>query len=117
MTTSSARAERKRERRRGWGRESERRVPEGVRGVVQTRRGSGVKQEVARACPRAATTRPPAYWQEVEDGGGDCWAGPAVLGHQVGPGKRQVGLLLFFLIFLFCFIFFNFVFATVLNLK
>ena len=74
------RSGREREQRRGWGRESERRVPEGVRGVVQTRRGSGVKQEVARACQRAATTRPPAYWQEVEDGGGDCWAGPAVLG-------------------------------------
>ena len=53
---------------------------EGTRGVVVASLGGPGKQEVARVCPRAATTHPPAYWQEVEDGGGDCWAGPIVLG-------------------------------------
>ena len=33
-------------------------------------RGGGSKQEVAHACWRASGTRPPAYWQEVEDGAG-----------------------------------------------
>ena len=40
----------------------------GSLGCLQRRAG---KQEVAGACARASGTCPPAYWQEVEDGG-DC---------------------------------------------
>ena len=41
--------------------------------------GRGGKQEVAGACARASGTRPPAYWQEVEDGGGCGGLGRTVL--------------------------------------
>ena len=72
--------ERGRETEEGEGMQRVREKREGTQGVVVALLGGPGKQEVARACPRTATTRPPAYWQEVEDGGGDCWAGPTVLG-------------------------------------
>ena len=50
--------------------ESEREAERCVASLGRRREG-GSKQEVARACWRASGTRPPAYWQEVEDGG-DC---------------------------------------------
>ena len=43
----------------------------GVRGSLGCLQRRAGKQEVAGACARASGTRPPAYWQEVEDGG-DC---------------------------------------------
>ena len=46
---------------------------------LQARRGGSGKQEVAGACTRASGTRPPAYWQEVEDGGGCGGLGRTVL--------------------------------------
>ena len=54
-------------------------VSRGVRGALGCLQRRAGKQEVAGACARASGTRPPAYWQEVEDGGGCgglgcCWA-------------------------------------------
>ena len=48
----------------------------GSLGCLQRRAG---KQEVAGACARASGTRPPAYWQEVEDGGDRGGLGRTVL--------------------------------------
>ena len=62
---------------RNRGGEREQRVRErseglrGVRGTLGCLQRRAGKQEVAGACARASGTRPPAYWQEVEDGG-DC---------------------------------------------
>ena len=61
-------------RREGELRESERGrggTRGGVRGSLGCLQRRAGKQEVAGACARASGTRPPAYWQEVEDGG-DC---------------------------------------------
>ena len=75
----------------------------GALGCLQRRAG---KQEVAGACARASGTRPPAYWQEVEDGGDPGWAGP----HSAGPAQElgrlwwaaQVSFALFII---YCFLF------------
>ena len=74
------------------------------------RQGSGTKQEVARACWRASGTRPPAYWQEVEDGGTCGGLGQLELG-QVGcqVSARYFLTLSFNSVFLFIFLCFDLV--------
>ena len=66
-------------------------------------RGQPGRVEVARA----ASTRPPAYWQEVEDGAAaglgqlQCWARWAV--KEVSPGGVSLSLLsLIVSVFYFC---------------
>ena len=51
----------------------------GVRGSLGCLQRRAGKQEVAGACARASGTRPPAYWQEVEDGGDRGGLGHTVL--------------------------------------
>ena len=51
----------------------------GVRGSLGCLQRRAGKQEVAGACARASGTRPPAYWQEVEDGGDRGGLGRTVL--------------------------------------
>ena len=51
----------------------------GVRGALGCLQRRAGKQEVAGACARASGTRPPAYWQEVEDGGDRGGLGRTVL--------------------------------------
>ena len=104
-------AVREREREsRGGGRGPERGGrSEGTRGVVVASLGGPGKQEVARACPRAATTRLCPSGEEEDDRGGGggglgrngSWAGSAA-------GERQVSgwasLFYFcFSIYLLCF--------------
>ena len=75
----------------------------GSSGVQASRRWS--------ACARASSTRPPAYWQEVEDGGGcgglgccwaaQCWAADGLPGKLGGFPSYSIFLL--FSIFLLLF--------------
>ena len=68
---------------------------------------SGGKQGGRRwpsACRRASATRA-AYWREEDDRGEWRWAGPASAAGRTG--RRQVGLLLFFLYFCSVFLLFN----------
>ena len=61
------------------GREGRCRGRGGVRGALGCLQRRAGKQEVAGACARASGTRPPAYWQEVEDGGDRGGLGRTVL--------------------------------------
>ena len=50
-----------------------------MHGILKAIGRQAWRQEVAGACQRAASTRPPAYWQEVEDGGDHGGLGRTVL--------------------------------------
>ena len=80
MGSARARAGREAEEGTGSrGREGRCRGRGGVRGALGCLQRRAGKQEVAGACARASGTRPPAYWQEVEDGGDRGGLGRTVL--------------------------------------
>ena len=68
--TSALGRERGRAEKGEGGRERVRERSEGAAWRHPKKPGRRGKQEVAGACTHVSGTRPPAYWQEVEDGGG-----------------------------------------------
>ena len=75
------------------GRERVRGRSEGAAWRHPKRPGRSGKQEVAGACARASGARPPAYWQEVEDGGGCGGLGRTVLDqHRSWAGSGGLAL-------------------------
>ena len=97
MTASSARWCAREGSRGGNGVQGKREAVAGVEASPWRREGVGkaatAKQEVAGACAHVSGTRPPAYWQEVEDGGDRGGLGRTVL-DQHGSWAGSGGLAL-----------------------